>query len=89
MNIPDQPIAVSQKIPTYTELRQQVHHELRIQHPEWVEPNGESSMRLMELLDDRVLRHYARTRPRGESQLFAINEGKTRAIRQSIRERIV
>jgi len=57
MNIPDQPIAMSHQIHTYTELRQQIHHDLRTQHPEWVEPNGESSMcdsyeaRLMELLD--------------------------------------
>jgi hypothetical protein len=47
---------VSQKICTYTELRQQIHDDLRIQHPQWVEPNGESPMcdfyeaRLMELL---------------------------------------
>ena len=33
------------------ELRQQIHDDLRIQHPEWVEPNGESSMCLIELLD--------------------------------------
>src|SRR5437763_11725366 len=35
----------------YTGRRQQIHGDLRIQHPEWVEPNGESSMRLMEELD--------------------------------------
>ena len=35
----------------HTELRQQIHDELRIQHPEWVEANGESSMCLMEELD--------------------------------------
>ena len=34
-----------------TARRQQIHDDLRIQHPEWVEPNGESSMRLLELLD--------------------------------------
>ena len=57
MNIPDQLIAMSPQIHTYIELRQQIHHDLRIQHPEWVEPNGESPMcdsyeaRLMELLD--------------------------------------
>jgi hypothetical protein len=49
--------AVLHKIHTYTELRQQIHDDLRIQHPEWVEPNGESPVcdfyeaRLMELLD--------------------------------------
>ncbi len=46
----------SQKIHTYTELRQQIHHDLRIQHPEWIEPGGKSPMcdfyeaRLMDLL---------------------------------------
>jgi hypothetical protein len=44
MNIPDQPIAMSQQIHTYTELRQQIHDDLRIQHPEWVEPNGRFRM---------------------------------------------
>ena len=39
------------QIHTYTELRQQIHDDLPIQHPEWVEPNGESLMCLMELLD--------------------------------------
>jgi hypothetical protein len=44
-------------VSTYTELRQQIHDDLRIQHPEWVEPNGESptcdsyEARLVELLD--------------------------------------
>jgi hypothetical protein len=48
---------MSHQIHTYTELRQQIHDDLRIQHPEWVEPNGECptcdsyESRLMELLD--------------------------------------
>ena len=39
------------------ELRQQIRDDLRVQHPEWVEPNGECPMcdcyeaRLIELLD--------------------------------------
>src|SRR5436190_7904922 len=50
------PTAVPHQIHTYTELRQQIHDDLRIQHPEWIQPNGESPMcdsyeaRLMELL---------------------------------------
>ena len=57
MNIPDQPIAMSPQIHTYTELRQQIHDDLHIQHPEWIQPNGESPIcdsyesRLTELLD--------------------------------------
>jgi len=50
------PIVTSPQIHTYTELQQQIHDDLRIQHPEWVQPNGESPMcdsyeaRLRELL---------------------------------------
>ena len=35
----------------YTGRRQQIHGDLRIEHSEWVERNGESSMRLLEQLD--------------------------------------
>jgi hypothetical protein len=44
MNLLPQPIAMSHQIHTFTELRQQIHNDLRIQHPEWVQPNGESPM---------------------------------------------
>ena len=48
---------MAHQVHTYAELRQQIHDDLRIQHPEWVQPNGESPMcdsyeaRLIELLD--------------------------------------
>ena len=41
---------------TYADLRKQIHDDLRIQHPEWIQQNGDSPMcdsyeaRLMELL---------------------------------------
>jgi len=56
MNIPTKPIHTSFLSHTYTELRQQIHHDLRVQHPEWIQPDGESPLcdayeaRLMELL---------------------------------------
>ncbi len=40
----------------YTELQQQIHDDLRVQHPEWIQPDGKSPMcdsyeaRLMESL---------------------------------------
>ena len=49
-------MAMVHQVHTYTKLRQQIHNDLRVQHPEWVEPDGESPMcdfyeaRLMELL---------------------------------------
>ena len=48
---------MAHQVHTYTELRQQIHDDLRIQNPEWVQPNGESPIcdsyeaRLVELLD--------------------------------------
>ena len=30
------------QIHTYADLRQQIHDDLRLQHPEWIQPNGES-----------------------------------------------
>jgi hypothetical protein len=33
---------MSNEIHSYTELQQQIHEDLRVQHPEWVEPNGDS-----------------------------------------------
>ena len=56
------PMAAPHQIHTYAELRQQVHDDLRIQHPEWVEPDGTSPMcdsyeaRLVELLDPLMRR---------------------------------
>ena len=32
---------MSQQIHSYRELQQQIHQDLRIQHPDWIEPNGD------------------------------------------------
>jgi hypothetical protein len=53
---------MSHEIHTYIELQQQIHDDLRIQHPEWVKPNGESpacdsyEARLTEMLDTLMAR---------------------------------
>jgi hypothetical protein len=44
------------EIHSYPELQRQIHQDLRAQHPEWVQPNGDSpicesyELRLAELL---------------------------------------
>jgi hypothetical protein len=49
---------MARKIRTYGELLQQIRSDLRVQHPEWIQQDGESPMcdsyeaRLMELLGD-------------------------------------
>ena len=32
------------QVHTYADLRKQIHDDLRIQHPEWIQANGESPM---------------------------------------------
>ena len=32
------------QIHTYADLRKQIHEDLRIQHPEWIQPDGESPL---------------------------------------------
>jgi hypothetical protein len=50
-------MAMAQELRTYADLLQKIHDDLRIQHPEWIQQNGESPLcdsyeaRLMELLD--------------------------------------
>ena len=45
------------EVHTYADLLRQIHNDLRNQHPEWIQPNGESPLcdlyeaRLIELLD--------------------------------------
>ena len=50
-------MAMAHQVHTYSELRKQIHDDLRLQHPEWIQANGQSPMcdsydaRLMEVLD--------------------------------------
>ena len=44
LNLLPRPMAMSHPIHTYTELQQQIHDDLRIQHPEWIQPNGQAPM---------------------------------------------
>jgi hypothetical protein len=54
------PNAALHEIHTYDELRQKIHDDLRVQHPEWIQPDGKSPMcdsyeaRLMEVLDSMM-----------------------------------
>ena len=49
-------MTMAREVYTYADLLRQIRNDLRIQHPEWIQPNGESPMcdsyeaRLMELL---------------------------------------
>jgi len=57
-----------QQVQTCAELQKQIHDDLRIQHPEWVQSNGESptcdsyEARLMELLEGLTQREANQSR---------------------------
>ena len=61
------PNAASHEIHSYEELRQQIHDDLRVQHPDWIQPDGKSPMcesyeaRLMELLAGLTRRESRQT----------------------------
>ena len=90
---------MSHQIHTYTELKQQIHDDLRTQHPEWVEPTGECpecdehEARLRELLESLMPRgsnesSLVRAEIGGvdgqmESAASDKGEGSTRAHRSS------
>ena len=48
------------QIHTYSALLRQIHNDLRVQHPEWIQPNGDSPLcdsyeaRLMKMLDASI-----------------------------------
>ena len=60
---------MSNKIRSYAELRELIRVSLRVQHPEWIEPNGDSPIcesyeaRFAELLA-RIPSHEQNTRSR-------------------------
>jgi hypothetical protein len=62
-------ITMPNEIHSYAELQRRIHQDLRVQHPEWVEPNGESpicdsyELRLAELLGLTQSPNAARMQP--------------------------
>jgi hypothetical protein len=49
---------------TLAELQQQIHDDLRMQHPEWIKPNGESPMcDFYEARLSQLLESYAHSAP--------------------------
>jgi len=54
--------ATHHQIHTYNELQQQIHDDLRVQHPDWVQADGKSPIcdsyeaRLMQLLENLTQR---------------------------------
>ena len=53
---------MSDKIRNYAELRELIRVSLRIQHPEWIEPNGDSPV--CDSYEARFVELLGLTRPR-------------------------
>ncbi|HEY5991384.1 MAG TPA: hypothetical protein VIU10_02290 [Candidatus Udaeobacter sp.] len=59
---------------TYADLRKQIHEDLRIQHPEWIQPNGRRyaipyEARLMKTLQSLNQGEHNSSSGRGRDQL--------------------
>ena len=50
------------QIHSYRELQEQIHNDLRRQHPEWIEPNGESP--ICDFYESRLAGLLGLTQPR-------------------------
>jgi hypothetical protein len=57
---------------TYSELRQQIHDDLRIQHPEWVKPNGECPM--CDAYEARLTELFDHLRPNADNESVAAHD---------------
>ncbi len=72
-------IAMAHELRSYADLLKQIHNDLRIQHPEWIQQDGKSPMcdsyeeRLIELLDTGI----------GESQRNFCSEVRCGALMTS------
>jgi hypothetical protein len=70
---------MSHQIHSYKELKNQIHEDLRTQHPEWIEPTGECpecdehEARLKELLEA-----VARSESNTETNQRALTEDQTK-----------
>jgi hypothetical protein len=70
---------MSDQIHSYTELQEQIHEDLRVQHPEWIEPTGkcpecdEHEARLKKLLEA-----VARSESNTETSQRALTEDQTK-----------
>jgi hypothetical protein len=74
------PVAHRAEIHTYAELRQQIHDDLRIQHPEWVNPNGESPM--CDVYEARLTETLEKLTRRGSNDRL---EARSRRLRTWLR----
>jgi hypothetical protein len=54
------------RVRTSTELQRKIHRDLRVQHPEWIEPNGDSS--ICDFYERRLAELISRSRENGQRQ---------------------
>jgi len=66
------------QIHTYADLRKQLHDDLRIQHPEWVQPNGESP-----LCDSYEARLMKTLQSLNQSKLYDLSDRRQLEQRQA------
>jgi hypothetical protein len=66
---PTRPDGIPHQAHTYSELRQQIHDDLRNQHPEWVKPDGECPM--CDAYEARLIELFDHLRPNADNESVA------------------
>jgi hypothetical protein len=61
---------MAQELRTYADLLQRIHDDLRIQHPEWIQQNGESP--LCDSYEARLMKLLVASVPRESNENVAI-----------------
>ncbi len=64
------PCGIPHQAHSYSELRQQIHDDLRIQHPEWVKPNGECPM--CDAYEARMIELFDHLQPNADNESVAV-----------------
>jgi hypothetical protein len=70
---------------TYADLLQQIRSDLRAQHPEWIEPSGESPM--VDSYEARLMELLAAQLGSGRDEAAAIPERATKPNRNRLLKR--
>jgi hypothetical protein len=71
-------IAMAHKIATYADLLQQIRNDLLLQHPEWIQPDGQSPM--CDSYEARLIKSLSTSIPaRSSGNMVAVSDLPTLA----------
>jgi hypothetical protein len=73
---------MAHKVRTFAELLQQIRNDLRVQHPDWVQPNGKSPM--CDSYEARLMKLLAASIQTGDNETSALSDSSLKYGRTQI-----